>query len=223
MMKRAFPSAFLALAAFAVSSCASKDDSGSSGQFSQTASMAAEKTGAGLGEAALSPLEDLNLRRDEIPPLLKDETSPYGIQPQITASCETIAVEIAKLDAILGIDYDTPLPDEENLTDAEKAERRAAQVSDATLGYLSDEARGFIPFRGTVRWATGASRHERALNRALAIGTQRRAYLKGVGQGMGCEPPAAPHPTAPPAPRIVFMGDTPDAESQHAPGGGTNR
>jgi hypothetical protein len=175
-----------------------------------TAQMAVSRTGEGLADAALSPLEDLNLRRDEIPALLKDARSPYEVNGLATMTCAELAGRIGQLDAILGADWDFQEPAEDELTDAERAERRAAQVSDATLGYVSSEARGFIPFRGAVRFVSGANRHEKAMARALAIGTQQRAFLKGVGRERGCAPPASPLPLPPePTPAIVFKGDQP--------------
>ena len=174
----------------------------------ETASRTMDKTREGLGDAALSPLEDLNLRRDEIPPLLADERSPYEVPGAMDLSCVDIAMMVAELDAILGNDFDYIAPERE-LSAEEKADRRAGQASDATLGYISSEARGFIPFRGAVRYVTGASAHDKARARALAIGAQRRAYLKGIGEVRGCPYPAAPQPLPEDDPEIVFKGDQP--------------
>lgn len=184
--------------------------SGKSGTVSQTASRTVEKTTEGLGDAVMSPLEDLNLIRDAIPDLLKDAGSPYEVEAAESMSCSLLALKIAELDAILGADFDAPAPDEDDeLSDEEKAERRAERASDATLGFISSEARGFIPFRGAVRYVTGASKHEKKLARAFAIAAQRRAFLKGIGLAKGCKPPAAPRPPEPVEEKIVFKGDNP--------------
>jgi len=199
--------ALIPLLTAVLSACASSDTSGG---VTQTASKTVEKTGEGLGDAVTSPLEDLNLKRERIPELLKDETTPYAVEGAATLSCTFLALKIAELDGILGDDFDAPAPDEdEELSEAEKAERRAERASDATLGYISSEARGFIPFRGTVRYISGASRHEKKLARAYAIAAQRRAFLKGIGLARGCEPPAAPRPPEPEADKVVFKGDNP--------------
>ena len=187
--------------------CAS---SGKSGTVSQTASRTVEKTTEGLGDAVMSPLEDLNLTREAIPDLVKDAASPYEVEAAETMSCSFLALKIAELDGILGADFDAPAPeDDEELSDTEKAERRAESASDATLGYISSEARGFIPFRGAVRYVTGASKHEKKLARAYAIAAQRRAFLKGIGLAKGCEPPAAPRQADPVEEKIVFKRDNP--------------
>jgi hypothetical protein len=159
------------LAVFAIAGCASQ--------------RAGERSGEGLADAALSPLDDLNLRRSEIPPLLAALDSPY--QLNLSLSCEQIAASIAELDAVLGPDWDAPKPDErlrtEVLTD---------EAAKATLGAVESGVTGWIPFRGLVRKATGAESHENKYNRAFKIGAQRRTYLKGYGLAKGCDMPARP-------------------------------
>lgn len=152
-------------------------------------STAVNKTSAGFSGAAMSPLNDLNLARDEVPPVLKAIRSPY--EPIPTVSCAGIADMVSKLDAVLGRDFDAiPLP-EQSLSD--KAGEGAA---DLTLDTVSSTMSDFIPFRSLVREATGASAHERRLRAAFQAGVARRSYLKGVGAQLGCAPPAAPEPNA---------------------------
>ena len=152
-------------------------------------STAVDKTSAGFSDAAMSPLTDLNLRRNEIPPLLAAIRSPYEPIPKVT--CQAIGKTVADLDAILGRDFDAiPLPEK---TLGDQAGEGAA---DLTLGTVSSTMSDFIPFRSLVREATGASEHERKLRSAFQGGVARRAYLKGVGAHLGCAPPAAPDPTA---------------------------
>jgi hypothetical protein len=43
-----------------------------------------------------------------------------------------------------------------------------------------------------VRKLSGAERYERKVAAAIAAGSVRRAYLKGLGQAAGCAAPAAP-------------------------------
>lgn len=165
---------------------------------------AMEQTRDGLPDAALSPLEDLNLRRDEIPPLLAAMKSPYELSPVLT--CGEIESQLARLDLVLGPDWDTPNPDERLRT-----EILADSAAEATLDALASEARGFIPFRGLIRRASGAAGHEKKYNKAFKIGAQQRAYLKGYGLAKGCLPPARPdfmaHPSA--DDDILFKGDSP--------------
>jgi hypothetical protein len=162
---------------------------------------AVDKTQAGLPDAAMSPLTDLNLRRVGVPPLLEAIKSPYEPIPAVT--CRAIGTAVAELTNILGPDSDAPPQPEASFSD--KAGSGAATV---TLGAVSSTMSDFIPFRSIVREATGASAHERKLRAAYERGVARRAYLKGVGAQLGCAPPAAPEPNAgiPLAPKIEYRG-----------------
>ncbi|MEM9739845.1 MAG: hypothetical protein AAF829_08240 [Pseudomonadota bacterium] len=156
---------------------------------SEATSSAVEQTSDGFTDAALRPLEDFNLRREEIPPPLAPLETPYGIPAG--AGCDYLMGEIATLTSILGPDDDVPAVDEDERDRAEWAANRSA---DAALGAVSSTTRGFIPFRGLVREATGAERYANRLSTAFRLGMERRAYLKGYGQALGCVPPAAPLP-----------------------------
>ena len=107
----------------------------------------------------MSPLEDLNLKRDPIPPILKDIESPYDVPEDI--SCLEITLTLAELDAALGPDWDTENPDERLRT-----EKLADEASDAALDTISSTASSLIPFRSLVRRATGAYAYQKKYNRA---------------------------------------------------------
>lgn len=201
--------AFAALAACASTPQSSVPANGSADPSFSTnvgtaTNSAMEKTREGLPDAALSPLEDFNLRRDEIPPILQDMKSPYELSPMLT--CEQVEGQLAKLDLVLGPDWDTPNPDERLRTEV-----LADSAAEATLSALASEARGFIPFRGLIRKATGAESHEKKYNKAFKIGAQQRAYLKGYGLAKGCPPPARPDFLVIPEidDGIEFKGDAP--------------
>lgn len=129
-------------------------------------------------DVALTPLGDLNLRNDPIPQLLLDaRQAPYdqsGVR-----NCRELIQSVAELDAVLGPDFDTEVPDTggRNIS--------AGNIAQRLLGSL-------IPFRGIIREVSGANEHERDFREAIAAGMTRRAYLKGRGQGMGCNYPARP-------------------------------
>ncbi len=176
------------------------------GSVGDATSMAVGQTREGLADAALSPLEDLNLRKDAIPERLAALETPYDASP--TLSCIAIGQEVVALDALLGADWDTPKTEE----DVPEAEWAADKASSATLDLVASEARGFIPFRGLVRRATGAHSHAKKYAAAFLKGEQRRAYLKGQGQALGCAWPAAPHPDPGETSNIVFKGDAPHAK-----------
>lgn len=192
------PPLFLAALAtcLVVSACASSAERDRT-SVGEGAREAASRTEAGLGDAILSPAEDLNLKRAKIPGVLKRIERIYT--PGTALDCAHIENEVKALTQVLGPDDDAPSGDE--ATASEKAGQEAA---DATLGAVSGATSGFIPFRSLVRRATGASAHERRLRSAYSTGLQRRAYLKGLGQVQGCAPPAAPSAPKPEEPTIVF-------------------
>ena len=152
-------------------------------------STAVDKASAGLPGAAMSPLKDINVTRDEIPPVLLAIRSPYEPIPKV--SCAGIAQLVLALDAVLGRDFDAlPLPEKSF------GDQVGTGAADLTLGAVSSTMSDFIPFRSLVREATGASAHERRMRSAFQAGVARRSYLKGVGAQLGCAPPAAPEPNA---------------------------
>jgi hypothetical protein len=93
-------------------------------------------------------------------------------------------MDIQALDAVLGADLDTPPPP----NDPGLIERGGDVAVDA----LRSAAGSVVPFRGWVRKLSGAERYERSVIAAIAAGTVRRAYLKGLGQAQACVAPAAP-------------------------------
>lgn len=161
---------------------------------------AVSRTSEGIGDAALTPLNDFNIRRVEIPARLAALVSPYEALPKLT--CKDIAFEVVELTKILGPDSDAPAGPEETL-----GQKAGDSAADLALGSVASLATDFIPFRSVVREATGASAHERRLRAAYERGVERRSYLKGIGMQLGCAPPAAPLPGAgipPPGPPIEY-------------------
>jgi hypothetical protein len=70
---------------------------------------------------------------------------------------------------------------------------------DATLDALREAVTDSIPFHSWVRLLTGAQRHDQMVYAAITAGVVRRAYLKGLGEARGCDPPAVPRHLAHPA------------------------
>ena len=178
------------IAALVLSACASgsqnsEQNSSLSGNMGSAASGAASQTRDGFAGAASAPLDDFNLRRREIPQVLAKLKAPYGPPGEIT--CAGILMDVAELDAVLGLDWDSGTPDERLDTEV-----LADEAADAALNAVRNVSTGWIPFRGLVRQATGAESHEKKYNQAFKIGAQRRAYLKGYGQALGCPIPAQP-------------------------------
>ncbi|MAF58264.1 hypothetical protein [Ponticaulis sp.] len=150
---------------------------------------AVRQTGEGLGDAALSPLEDLNLRRDDIPREIAGIRTPYDPVPDLT--CETIGREVRTLDTVLEIDADVRLELANRGEDGDN-EDMSDRASDFALGQIASEARSIIPFRGIIRSATGANAHASRVEEAYRLAYLRRTFLKGLGMGLGCHYPAAP-------------------------------
>ncbi len=147
----------------------------------------AEQVGAGLGDAVTAPLDDLNLRRQEIPTiLLQAESNPYDLRN--LNHCRTIAAEIARLDEALGPDTDAPPSQDGSYMSERAADAAAGATLDAVRGAVTD----FIPARSWVRRLSGADAHSKHVQSAIQAGLRRRSFLKGVGMQRNCAPPAAP-------------------------------
>jgi len=131
-----------------------------------------------VADVALTPLSDLNITKDPIPPiLLWARENPY--ENDGMESCDNIRSGIGDLDAVLGDDVDTEPEDERRLTVTGVAQRAVGM---------------FIPFRGIIREISGANAHEYEFRQAIAAGLMRRAYLKGLGEARDCSYPARPMP-----------------------------
>jgi hypothetical protein len=138
-------------------------------------------------DAAVAPLEDLNVKQVRIPDVLKRAVAdPYDVKG--LGRCEGIAGEIGRLDAALGPDLDeAPPPDKRT-----RLQKAGAGLKDVGVAEVRDRTRSVLPFRGWIRKLTGAERHQKDVQKAIKAGGIRRGYLKGVGMRMNCAPPAAP-------------------------------
>lgn len=181
-----------------LAACASPSPDSTTGQV-------VSQTRSGMADAAMTPLEDLNLKRDEIPHILQEINNPYEVSTEIT--CEEIAAQVTALDAVLGPDFDAPKEeDDESLSD-----KAAGATSEGILGAVASEAGGLIPYRGWVRQLSGAKRHEAKVKRAINKGSHRRTYLKALGQMKKCDGIAAPNLAALRQNQsVVYRGDAPD-------------
>lgn len=167
----------------ALAACVTAPEDGSTRV--QTTSQANRES---LKGAAETPLRDLNLLRTKIPDvLLAAMADPYERPPK-KVKCADLVNLIAPLDEALGADLDVPPSND----DALERGRLVEQGRGAAYGALSGVASDAIPFRGWVRKLTGAERHDRFVQAAIDAGAVRRAYLKGLGEAKGCNPPATP-------------------------------
>jgi hypothetical protein len=146
-----------------------------------------------IERAATQPLRDTRIRDEEIPEVLRLAASaPYSTRG--TRNCAAIGAEIARLDAALGPDADTPG------TEPGRGAEMAAAATRAAIGSI-------IPGLGLLRVVTGADRHQARAEAAVQAGTIRRSFLKGMGAQRGCSAPAAPTREAREAVQTASTGD----------------
>ncbi len=145
----------------------------------QTTSQAKREN---LQGAMSSPLRDVNVLQTKIPDVLRLAMADPYARPRPT-NCATITAAILPLNGALGADLDDAAVDEDDLVERGR---------ETALGAMAGAASGIIPFRGWVRQLSGAERHDKFVNAAIAAGAVRRAYLKGIGEARGCRPPATP-------------------------------
>lgn len=152
-------------------------------------------------EAATGPLQDLNLRRQEIPEILiKAAVNPYASIKK--SSCAEINTELAALNELLGPDMQPSnialvsgnrgLVDHlERMGDMEMPDRQAVAVGlvDSMSNFAHDSVVNVIhsrtnimPFRSIIRRISGAESHAEKLANAYQAGKLRRAYIKGVAE-----------------------------------------
>lgn len=128
-----------------------------------------------LMQAVTAPLSDLNLVKVQIPPvLLAAQQAPYAM-PE-TQDCTVLQREVDELDIVLGADLDIPsTPENPGLI-----ARSSSEVSSAAARALQDASTDIIPYRSWLRRLSGAERYSRDVEAAIAAGTVRRAFLKGL-------------------------------------------
>lgn len=158
----------------------------------------------GITGAMTAPLRDVNVIRTKIPRILLEAMDdPYNRPAR--ADCTSLTALIKPLDAALGEDLDSmPATEDEDLMD-----RGRKAAGEAALGAVASAAQDMIPMRGWVRKLSGAERHDRLVQSAIASGAVRRAYLKGLGESRGCNPPATPQHKPPAPPPVVEPGMPP--------------
>lgn len=155
--------------------------------------------------AAMTPLEDMGLRKRRIPDLLVQLAENPYFPPPKPVKCDGVKKEMADLDMILGPDIDVPKA--ALSANEEYAEAGTEMVQDAVVGLVRSQV-NVIPFRSIVRRITGAESHEKAVAQAIEGGKLRRAYLKGLSQakfGDSCLP----------NPRIITTDAEEKTDSQH--------
>ena len=144
-------------------------------------------------DAATAPLSDLNLVKAPIPAVLADaQKHPYAAP--VDTGCSALATAVRSLDEVLGADLDAA----PSAANPGLIERGGTAIGDAAVGALRSTAEGLVPYRGWIRKLTGAERYSKEVAGAIAAGTVRRAFLKGISAARGCTAVAAASPASAP-------------------------
>jgi hypothetical protein len=133
--------------------------------------LAALATLAGPALAQVRPgsQQGLGLTGGDIPPILQQaRADPYRAPAE--PACESIPREILALEQALG-------PDVDGLKTRTGAGEMAAHY-----------VRGLIPYRGVVRFLTGADNKDKKLQAAATAGYARRGFLRGLEANLRCAP-----------------------------------
>ena len=105
----------------------------------------------------------------EIPEALKAVAAdPYRAPAE--PACQSIPAELAVLNDALGPD----------------ADEHVKEKSHAVANALSGAVRRMIPYRGVVRFLTGAGEKDKALRAAVMAGFARRGFLRGLEANLHC-------------------------------------
>ena len=139
-----------------------------------------------VGQAAITPLSDLNVVQEKIPEVLRHakDVGPYALPEKV--ECAAVQDEISRLTAALGPDLDDP----NTKGKASLLDRGTDAAENYGVGFVRRTVEGLVPFRSWVRKLTGAEKHSKEVAGAIMAGGVRRAYLKGMRRGMGCPVPA---------------------------------
>jgi len=135
-----------------------------------------------VGQAAITPLSDLNVVQEKIPEVLRHakKVGPYAAPEKI--ECTAVQEEINRLTAALGPDLDDP----NTKNKLSLLDRGTDAAENYGVGFVRRTVEGMIPFRSWVRKLTGAEKHSKEVAASIIAGGVRRAYLKGMRLGMGC-------------------------------------
>lgn len=142
----------------------------------------ADNSSKNVASVAESPLSDLNMVHQKIPPILQyAAANPYLPLKHVT--CRTLTAEINRLYVALGRDFDDPLP---------PRDRNVTHSGGTGLRLMHNAAEWLIPYDGFVRTLSGAQRRDQNVVDAITAGDTRRGYLKGLGEARHCPAPGSP-------------------------------
>jgi hypothetical protein len=149
--------------------------------------------------------QGLGLTGAKTPDLLKEiAADPY--RPPAEPACESIPAELMALNQVLGVDADQVRP-------------KKSMVKKAT-GAIGGAVRGFIPYRGEIRFLTQADKKDHELMDATQAAWARRGFLRGLEAHLHCAEgadvdTANAEPLAPAA-AAVAQADLPPVQAAYA-------
>lgn len=122
-----------------------------------------------------------------------DETvpTPYGGTGS-PRTCSSVARDIARLTAVIGPDQEHPPQTEEereerSLWDRGQDLMTTERAGDAAMDAYHSAIVGLNPVRPVIRFIGGAGEIESEARRQRVMALKRRAYLRGLYDGFGCE------------------------------------
>ncbi len=165
----------LSVSVFGIAGCASINDIPNpvtmpNGDYGETVRY--------LPHAATTPIRDLNIGVSKVPRQLKLLQNPYGTDT--ITNCASIKKEMSDLQQALQINHkDLNGPDFDHDT-------RAGYTGEAAHDLVTAAATSIVPYRGIIRYASGATRREKQGISADRRGRQRLGFLIGVGAAKRC-------------------------------------
>lgn len=187
MITRSLPLCLAVPALLAVAGCAGGAGNGMDAMVTDTREAGADAIG-------LPRERPGRIRVDE-----GDDTvpTPYGGEGA-RRTCSTTARDIARLTVVLGPDREAPPPepgdadasadDDDDPTMMERGRDLAADAPDLARDQYRSLIVGLNPIRPVVRFVGRAGEIERAARTEHEMALKRRAYLRGLHEGFGCQP-----------------------------------
>ncbi len=170
------------------------------GACSSTRERAGEAGSFATSETRVAVNDAVGLPRERPGAVMVDEgddtvPTPYGGEGS-RRRCSTVAQDIARLTVVLGPDIE----EEQRLAAEDEPESdgwmsRSANAARRAPGMAANGARdlyrssivGLNPVRPVVRFIGGAGRIEREARQQRDYAQRRRAYLRGLYDGFGCQ------------------------------------
>ncbi len=128
--------------------------------------------------AATAPIRDFNIGKRDVPEQLATLQNPYGTDTQV--SCRAVYSEMRALEQALGRNSPTAIGT------LHRTDTRAGNLGNAADATTKAISTSLVPFRGLVRFATGATYKDKAVLEADRRGRERIGFLIGVGSANRC-------------------------------------